>query len=334
VNPRLECVPVPTINDGRAILRSRCASPEQPDSAPNDERTVNITDDASSGTNHASMGSSPSTSHGQALRTAHAVAAAKTFLFAPADRPQVVTKAQASSVDVVVVDLEDAVLAQAKIEVRSLAVKATSSIRPTVVRVNSAEIPDGWDDLQALATCALVVMLPKANLKALDLMEEAYPHLQAIALVETAQGLSECAPMAARHSVMRLALGTLDLAVELGLDPLYPPGLQFARSAVVLASALHRLPAPIDGVTVRATDRQLVRDDAESARKMGFGAKLLIHPDQIEPARTGLSPLPADVAWARRVLDAADGAVALVRGEMIDAPVLRRARAILNEIQD
>jgi citrate lyase subunit beta/citryl-CoA lyase len=76
----------------------------------------------------------------------------------------------------------------------------------------------------------------------------------------------------------------------------------------------------------------VVRADAARARRIGFGGKLCIHPAQIDPVREAFAPTQAELAWARQVLaaDAASaGAATAMAGEMVDRPVVARAKSIL-----
>jgi citrate lyase subunit beta/citryl-CoA lyase len=77
-----------------------------------------------------------------------------------------------------------------------------------------------------------------------------------------------------------------------------------------------------------------VRRDAERARGLGFGGKLCLHPTQVPVVRAAFQPTSEEVDWARQVLDDASsgaGAVASSTGQMIDKPVLDRARRILDQ---
>ena len=104
----------------------------------------------------------------------------------------------------------------------------------------------------------------------------------------------------------------------------------------MLASRLGGLVAPVDGVSTALQDEDLVLRDTVRARRLGFGAKLCIHPKQVHAVHRGFAPNPEEVAWASRVLQAYEaaqqagghGAVA-VDGKMVDAPVLRRAHTVL-----
>ena len=94
------------------------------------------------------------------------------------------------------------------------------------------------------------------------------------------------------------------------------------------ARMLHKartLPADADGL----------RAEAQEARHLGYSGKLVIHPAQIEPVHRAFAPGAGEVAHARRVLEAfeaaqsrGDGVIAL-DGQMIDAPVVARAREVL-----
>jgi citrate lyase subunit beta/citryl-CoA lyase len=105
--------------------------------------------------------------------------------------------------------------------------------------------------------------------------------------------------------------------------------LLLARSELVLASRLGGLAAPLDGVTASLGDGQLAEDDARYAAELGFGGKLCIHPAQIAPVKRGFEPSAVEIAWAERVLAAADDGAAVVDGAMVDAPVRARARRIM-----
>ena len=82
------------------------------------------------------------------------------------------------------------------------------------------------------------------------------------------------------------------------------------------------------------TDPALTESDAAYGAGLGFTGKLLIHPSQLRPARRGYAPDADLVEWARRVVAAAtDGTARSVDGQMVDAPVLARARDVLARIE-
>ena len=125
-------------------------------------------------------------------------------------------------------------------------------------------------------------------------------------------------------------LGTYDLAAQLGVSPDDRDAMAGARQALVLASAAAGLAGPVDGVTGDVGDDDRLRDDLAYAVRLGFGGKLCVHPRQVPVARAAFLPAPDELVWARRVVEAAAGSGAvLLDGQMVDKPVVDRARRIL-----
>jgi citrate lyase subunit beta/citryl-CoA lyase len=90
--------------------------------------------------------------------------------------------------------------------------------------------------------------------------------------------------------------------------------------------------SPVAGVTTALDDEGVLLADLARARGFGFGAKLCIHPKQVAPIHVALRPGDAELAWARRVLDAAaaaGGGAVQLDGRMVDKPVIERARRLL-----
>jgi len=264
----------------------------------------------------------------------------RTYLFVPANRPDRYERALASGADAVIIDLEDAVAPDHKATARQtlqqwLAARPAGAPR-VVVRINAPGTAGHGDDF---ALCALpavrAVMLPKAErTDDASAIAALRPDLRVIALVESALGIAQARALAASPTIERLAFGNLDLALDLGLRGHSEDDLAPYRAELVLASRLAGLPAPIDGVTTAIDDEAVLRADVQRARRLGFGAKLCIHPKQLPLVRAGWLPNAAELAWAQRVVQAAgsaEGAAVAVDGTMVDAPVLQRAQALLDE---
>jgi len=130
---------------------------------------------------------------------------------------------------------------------------------------------------------------------------------------------------------VRCAFGSIDLATELGIDPGDREALLWARSVLVMASRAASIASPVDGVTTALRDVDTLTADVRYACRLGMTGKLCIHPSQIRPVHAALAPSAAELDWARRILDRAgpDGSATTVDGQMIDAPVVERARRIL-----
>lgn len=271
---------------------------------------------------------------------------AKTYLFVPGDRPERFDKALAAGADAVIVDLEDAVAPHAKDAARA-ALAAWLAARPAgapgiVLRTNAAETPWFEADLTLAAHPAVqAVVLPKAETPAaiarvVAARGDGRP-LPVIALIESAAGLANVRAIAATPGVLRLAFGSIDLQVDLGLRDATEDELLPWRLELVLASRLAGIDQPIDGVTTALDDAERLSIDVQRARRLGFGAKLCIHPKQLSAARAGLRPSAQECDWARRVLAAAGssgGAAVAVDGKMVDKPVLLRAEAIQRDAAD
>lgn len=255
-------------------------------------------------------------------------------LFVPAHRTDRYSKAAASGADVVILDLEDAVAPADKARARDGVVARSDLGVPVVVRINAEDSAWFDHDLQALAQRPpQAIMVPKAaSAQGLERVRAAVGSSVALLpLIESVKGLSSLPDLLQVDGVCGVAFGHLDFAVDLGCSPDWE-SLLLVRSTVVLQCRAAGRPAPLDGVTVNVTDPEATRADAARAKALGFGGKLLIHPSQVAPAKAAMEPSAAERSWAASVLAASqDGGAAKLDGEMIDAPVLARARAILAE---
>jgi citrate lyase subunit beta/citryl-CoA lyase len=262
----------------------------------------------------------------------------RTWLFVPATRPERFAKAAASGADEIICDLEDAVPVDGKDGARQDVAAWLSNGGSGWVRINGVGT-DWFDDDVAVLTSApglRGVVLPKAedpaDLDALASRLRDGATRGLVALVETARGLMQAGALAASESVDRLAFGSIDYAADIDAEHDDEP-LLLARSTLVLVSRCAHKPAPIDGVTADYRDLDAVHGDARSARRLGFGGKLCIHPAQLDAVATAFRPSADQVDWAREVLaaaQAADGAATSLHGKMIDKPVLDRAARILD----
>ena len=254
------------------------------------------------------------------------------LLFCPADRPDRYRKA-VDAADVVVIDLEDAVPAAGKAGAREALVATPMDPERVVVRVNSVASTEHAADLEALrATAYHTVMLPKAE-SARDLAM--IGDWRVVALCETPLGVLRAAEIAAAPNTIALMWGAEDLTAAIGgrtsrfADGRYRDVALHARSAVLLAAAARGRPA-IDSVYTAIDNLDGLKAEAEDAAACGFAVKACIHPRQIPVVRRAFRPDEAQVRWARRVLEAAsDGGAKAVDGQMIDAPLVRQAEAVL-----
>jgi citrate lyase subunit beta/citryl-CoA lyase len=259
-------------------------------------------------------------------------------LFVPATAHDRHARAFESGADAVILDLEDGVAPAMKDAGRAglrdaLAHRVEGCL--AIVRVNAPATEAGAADLEEIAGLDVdAVMIPKADPESVAAAAAAGAPI--VALVETAAGVLAAERTAKDPAVALLMLGPIDLAAELGCHE-SPDGdeLLLARSQLLLASAAAGLPAPLDGPCLRARDAGALELELARARRLGFGGKACIHPAQVEATRRAFAPSAEEIAWARRVLAGfEDGlereqGVSLVDGQMVDRPVLVRARRIL-----
>jgi len=261
----------------------------------------------------------------------------RTALFVPATRPERIPKALATGADAVIVDLEDAVAENLKREARAnLDTFLTENPQARVlVRINAPAHPEQAADL---AVCArhvgvIGVLLPKVE-SALQVALVAGSGKPVWPIIESAAGLANLEEIAHAEGVERLSFGALDLGLDLGLASGTAGAeriLDQARYALLLQSRLARLAAPLDSVFPDIKNLNGLAETTVAARDMGFGGLLCIHPSQVAVVHETLMPNAEELAWAQRVLAAgASGeGVFVVDGQMVDAPVVGRARRLL-----
>ncbi|MGY8526721.1 HpcH/HpaI aldolase/citrate lyase family protein [Paracidovorax citrulli] len=259
----------------------------------------------------------------------------RSYLFVPADRPERFAKAHGSGADMVILDLEDAVAQADKDRARGLLDDYLAAGGSGMVRINAAQTRWFEDDLRVCRHPGVHgVILPKAETAEQIAQTRARLREDAalLPLIETAAGMTRAPDIAATRGVQRLVFGTVDFRTELGIEGDDLELLTF-RSMLVLASRTAGIGAPVDGVTVEIANTDELRAASVRGRRLGFGAKLCIHPSQVAHVNEAYRPTQAQLVWARRVLEQArqSGGAFQLDGEMIDAPVIARARKLLQQ---
>lgn len=260
---------------------------------------------------------------------------ARSWLYVPAHRPELLDKAMASAADAVVYDLEDAVPPETKDRARDNAVLAVRSgpTKPLWVRVNPVESPWGEADVAALAGTGVAgVRVPKcADPDAVAALAERIGsplHL----LVESALGVQNAFALARSHPrVASVSLGEADLLADLRVRD--PRALEWVRQRIVTACRAAGLPNPPHAVWTDIGDTAGLVSDTESARDSGFFGRSVVHPAQVDPVNRVFTPGDSEVEDARELLDslrghAASGVAAWLddRGRFIDPAVVARSR--------
>ncbi len=245
----------------------------------------------------------------------------RSVLYLPASNARALDKARGLDADAVILDLEDAVAPDAKLEARQAAVAALEAggFGPRVgVRVNGLDTPWGADDLTALCVHKPeFVVAPK--IESPEAVRDVAARLpQGVALwimIETPLSvlrLDRIAGAGAPLAALMLGINDFREQMNLVLGPDREP-LKPWLAAVVAAARGHGLLA-IDGVVNATNDADRLEAECRQGRAFGFDGKSLIHPNQIPAANTAFSPSPEEVARAEEVVAAFAAADAQGKG--------------------
>ena len=274
----------------------------------------------------------------------------RSMLFLPGYTPNIIVNGDALGADNIILDLEDAVSPAEKDAARILVRSAIQSLGfrgvEITVRINSIDTPYWKDDLDEMVPLRPALIMPTKVGSAADVMAvDDYiasvekkcglpdRSVKLIPLIETAAGLENAYGIAsASPRVAAIFLGAEDLTADLRC-PRTKEGTEifYARSRMVSAGRAA-------GVDVYDTPFTDVNDDegaladARFARSMGFSGKASISPRHVRAINEAFSPTQAEIDYAAEVLEAirqakeqGRGAISL-RGKMIDAPIVLRAR--------
>ena len=284
--------------------------------------------------------------------------ALRSMLFVPADSERKLVKGLASPADALILDLEDAVAAPRKADARAaaaafIAEHAARLSAQLYVRINPLDSGLAMHDLAAVVVPGIAgIMVPKTN-SADDVRRVAFCLDALEARAGIAAGTVRIVPVATEtapamltmasftHDVPRLAgitWGAEDLSAAIGaisnkdadgsLSPLYT----LANSLCLCAAAAAGVPA-IDTLYADFRDSEGLAASCAVARRRGFRGRIAIHPDQVEVINRAFSPSEAELARARRVVDAfaqqPDAGTVGLDGAMLDLPHLKQARRTL-----
>lgn len=279
-------------------------------------------------------------------------------LFIPGHVARLRDKALAGNYSSLLVDLEDAVPAAKKASARAGAVALVQALPGRChVRINPLQAMRGAgtacaaDDIEAVVRPGLAGLIaPKVEdaeaLQDLDAVLRAAERAAALpegslplgVTIETARGVVNLAAIAGAgvQRPVRLMFGMADYAADLGVDCSRDESESAVpRALLPVFARAHGLPRPLDAVFTDVADEQGLRASALRGRQLGYGGKAAIHPKQVATILDVYRPKADEVAWAKRVVEAAadkalrgEGAF-LLDGRMIDEPIVARARELI-----
>ena len=267
----------------------------------------------------------------------------RSLLFVPAARPDRYPKALATGADAVCIDLEDGVSFADKDQARSAAIDLfltrVDTRAEVSLRINDPKTALGQRDIEAVCAAEVspdAVMLPKCDSPeevrdVSQALSSISPTLPLIIMAETARGVAEAEAIAtASPNVSAMFFGAIDYAADIGCAVEWDAVL-FARSRVVLAAAIANV-SPIDSPFMNVSALDELADECSRTQALGFVGKAAIHPTQVSIIQQAFTPATAEVAWAKRIIEAYEtnnGGVLLVDGKLIERPVIASAKKIL-----
>ena len=277
---------------------------------------------------------------------------ARSYLFVPGDRDDMLAKASERGADAIIADLEDAVAPSRKAAARETVAAWVAGVQRTGpqiwVRVN-LEPHHLEQDIAAVVSPRLSgIMLPKVHspseihavagiLGDHEVNLGLEPNtIRILPIVETAEGLLNVRGLAAANRVELLMIGEFDLTADLGIDPEDEAAMLPLRLAVVVASAAARISPPLGPVASDFRDLDDLRETTQQLARRGFGARPAIHPAQVPIINEVFTPPPQEVTSALELVQRYDAVLAEGRGSaidadgmMIDEAVVRSARRLL-----
>lgn len=278
----------------------------------------------------------------------------RSLLYVPGNSEKMLLKARDTAAAGLILDLEDAVGPEQKLEARQFVVQALREMdfngKEVFVRINPLTTDFGLEDARAVAAAGSPgILLPKAE--RVDDVTDLAPILQSrnwagqqtvhdakhlLLLIETPRGVFAARELAeASELVVGVIFGAADLALELGATPSPgEPELLYARSHVLLAARAAGV-AAYDSPHFAIDDLAGLRSASAAARRLGYDGKTLIHPSHIEIANEIFAPSSAQLEEAARIVSTLEAAQAAGRGsvalegKVIDQVHLTAARKLL-----
>jgi citrate lyase subunit beta/citryl-CoA lyase len=280
----------------------------------------------------------------------------RSTLILPVNVPRFVEKAHLRGADAVMLDLEDAVPAREKANARRLVREAIPRVArggaEVFVRVNHDPAHLGADLDASVWPTLDGICLPKtesagelerveAQVADLERRRGIAPgRIELTVIIETPRGvLSAEAIAGAGQRIRSMSLGPEDYCLTLGVEPSADGAeLQYALSRLIaVCKAAGIAPMGLLGSIAGFRDLDAFERAAARARGLGCVGASCIHPDQVAVLNRVFSPPAENVAHARRAAEAfeaglRDGTASVsVDGAMVDTPVYRRARHILEQ---
>ncbi|GAK09883.1 CoA ester lyase [Geomicrobium sp. JCM 19038] len=262
------------------------------------------------------------------------------YLFVPGSSEKKIAKSFESKADVVIIDLEDSVKIEEKVEARRLISTAVNNIpnhkKRTFLRVNAMNTPWIQEDISLAQQLKLDgIMIPKVEEASDIIWAQNQTELEIIPLIESARGILNLKDIIlASTTTKRIAFGSVDYALDIGAEwTAEGEERKIAMNTLVLLSRYYNLEPPVDAVYPDIHDQESLQRDAKFGKQLGFFGKMVIHPKHIDWVNHVYQPSKEQIEWCQLVVQAyddnnQDGAFQL-DGKLIDLPIYMKAKRTL-----
>ncbi|XP_064618421.1 citramalyl-CoA lyase, mitochondrial-like [Liolophura sinensis] len=290
----------------------------------------------------------------------------RAMMYVPGSDKKKLGKIPSLQVDCAVMDCEDGVAMNRKLEARLNISEALDTLdfgqTECAVRINSVNSGFMEEDLRITLMANKLpqaLMLPKVETpEELELFTEKLctalddralaEKLRLVIFVESAIGIINLEPVCRRglelsksgpYKLDGVVFGSDDFCADIGATrSVECTEVMYARQKVVLTAKAFRLQA-IDVVHTDYKDLDSLKRQSIEGARMGYTGKQVIHPGQISTVQEAFTPSPEKIEWATELIQAFDGhqksgrGAFTFRGNMIDMPLLLQARNILELVK-
>ena len=246
-------------------------------------------------------------------------------IFIPANKLEWIDKTFKKGSDAIIIDLEDSVPEEQKVEARtnlSTYLHSHNLDKTILIRVNPIDGEFGKDDIKVLSEVSTKIdafMLPK--IEEVEVLNNLPNNL--VALIETPKSVQNLENIASHEHVIGIALGAADLSASLGSDMSWD-SLLFTRSKIIIEAAINNL-FTIDSPFMNIEDISSLEKESVLSNGLGFDGKAAIHPNQIETITKSFLPNESDIQEAKEIIklfNSSSEAVIAYKGKMIDMPIV------------
>jgi citrate lyase subunit beta/citryl-CoA lyase len=271
----------------------------------------------------------------------------RSLLFIPGNSPAMLQNADVFNADSVIIDVEDAISNKEKDSARYLVFQFLNDLPnlevEIMVRINGFDTEFYDADITMLTHPKVrAFVLPKATSKQIEQMDKILTLLEKerkihrkigiVPIIESAISVLEMEEIAKSPRVCGLLLGGEDLTSDLGVNRTKEGHeLDYARGKMAMVCKAYKIDAIDTPYTFTGDDAGLSKD-ASKVKRLGFTAKSCIHPNQVEKINQVFSPNEKEINKAMKILlayEQSDGGVFSLDGEMIDEPIIKRAKTLI-----